>query len=133
MSDNRESSTQRGYGYRWQKARKHYLAKHPLCEMHSSKGQYVYATVVDHIRPHRGDMALFWDSSNWQALCKACHDRIKQAYEKSGRLSGCNKSGVPIDPSHHWHTGKGEGGGGETLTLIAPRPDALLRVQRREF
>ena len=32
------------------------------------------ATVVDHIVPHRGDPQLFWDESNWQPLCKACHD-----------------------------------------------------------
>jgi 5-methylcytosine-specific restriction protein A len=25
--------------------------------------------VVDHIRPHMGDPALFWDEGNWQALC----------------------------------------------------------------
>lgn len=25
--------------------------------------------------PHRGDQKLFWDESNWQALCKPCHDR----------------------------------------------------------
>ena len=31
-------------------------------------------TVVDHIVPHRGDQQLFWNQSNWQALCKPCHD-----------------------------------------------------------
>lgn len=38
-------------------------------------GRYVRATVVDHIKPHRGDQRLFWDEDNWQALCKECHDR----------------------------------------------------------
>jgi len=33
------------------------------------------ASVVDHIIPHRGVAALFWDQSNWQSLCKRCHDR----------------------------------------------------------
>ena len=33
------------------------------------------ATVVDHIVPHRGDHALFWDEQNWQPLCKSCHDK----------------------------------------------------------
>jgi 5-methylcytosine-specific restriction endonuclease McrA len=33
------------------------------------------AQVVDHITPHRGDPAKFWDAANWQALCKRCHDR----------------------------------------------------------
>lgn len=32
--------------------------------------------VVDHIIPHKGNMALFWDSTNWQAMHKECHDRI---------------------------------------------------------
>lgn len=33
------------------------------------------AEVVDHKIPHGGDMVLFWDRNNWQALAKACHDR----------------------------------------------------------
>lgn len=40
------------------------------------------ATVVDHIIPHKGDQYLFWDRSNWQPLCKLCHDR-KTATEDS--------------------------------------------------
>ncbi|WP_325053203.1 HNH endonuclease [Paenibacillus algicola] len=32
------------------------------------------AKVVDHIKPHKRNMHLFWDRLNWQALCKACHD-----------------------------------------------------------
>jgi len=38
-------------------------------------GKLSPATVVDHILPHRGDEDLFWDESNWQPLCKRCHDR----------------------------------------------------------
>jgi len=29
-------------------------------------------------------MKLFWSRSNWQPLCKPCHDRDKQAIEKGG-------------------------------------------------
>ena len=39
------------------------------------EGRLVKATVVDHVTPHRGDKKLFWDESNWQALCKRCHDK----------------------------------------------------------
>lgn len=42
------------------------------------------AAVVDHVRPHRGDEALFWDVSNLQALCKRCHDGAKQRAEAAG-------------------------------------------------
>lgn len=42
--------------------------------------------VCDHVEPHRGDEARFWDMRNLQTLCKPCHDRHKQAAERrSGR------------------------------------------------
>ena len=47
------------------------------CEEHERQCQgdrLVPATVVDHIKPHRGDAKLFWDETNWQPLCKSCHD-----------------------------------------------------------
>jgi len=37
------------------------------------EGCYTKATDVDHIVPHRGDQRLFWDESNWQALCHRHH------------------------------------------------------------
>jgi 5-methylcytosine-specific restriction protein A len=64
-----------GYGSAWQKARKRFLFSHPLCVECLKEGRYVKATDVDHIIPHRGDQALFWDESNWQALCHRCHSR----------------------------------------------------------
>lgn len=79
----RPNSTQRGYGSRWQKARKGYLQSHPLCVYHLAEGETVAANVVDHIVPHRGDQKLFWKNGNWQALCKTCHDR-KTATEPGG-------------------------------------------------
>ena len=69
------SASSRGYDWRWQKARKAFLLAHPLCEECKKQGRYVAATDVDHIVPHRGDPALFWDQGNWQALCHSCHSR----------------------------------------------------------
>lgn len=62
------------YDRRWRAARKAFLAENPLCVRHKRQGRIVGATVVDHIVPHRGDKELFWNRSNWQALCKTCHD-----------------------------------------------------------
>ncbi|HEX7883151.1 MAG TPA: HNH endonuclease [Afipia sp.] len=39
--------------------------------------------VCDHVKPHRGDEALFWDEANLQTLCKACHDKAKQTEEQA--------------------------------------------------
>lgn len=71
----RKSAEKRGYDSKWRAARKRYLTSNPLCVCCFKNNKMVKAEVVDHIVPHRGDKALFWDESNWQALCKRCHDR----------------------------------------------------------
>lgn len=38
--------------------------------------------VVDHVLPHRGDMAKFWDEANWQPSCRFHHDVVKQQLER---------------------------------------------------
>jgi len=68
---------------RWKAAKNAFLEQHPVCVICDLK----LATVVDHIRPHRGDLALFWDSGNWQSLCVVCHNR-KSAREKRGQANG---------------------------------------------
>ncbi|WP_338036289.1 HNH endonuclease signature motif containing protein [Nitratireductor alexandrii] len=40
------------------------------------------ATVVHHVKPHRGDKRLFWDRSNWMPACQPCHDGPLQAQER---------------------------------------------------
>ena len=69
------SASGRGYGNRWNKARKKYLEAHPLCVECMKNGRYVKATDVDHIIAHRGNQKLFWDMDNWQALCHSCHSK----------------------------------------------------------
>lgn len=102
VTERRGSAASRGYGHKWRQARDGWLRKHPLCAMCQRRGQVTPATVVDHIVPHRGDMALFWDRDNWQSLCKPCHDIDKARLEAGGSLPGCDSSGVPLDPGHHW-------------------------------
>jgi 5-methylcytosine-specific restriction protein A len=86
MDQQRGTAHQRGYGYAWQKASKAFLHEHPLCqceECDEGSKRLRPASVVDHKIPHRGDMQLFWDRSNWQAMAKACHD-AKTAREDGG-------------------------------------------------
>ena len=61
------------------------MAEKPLrpCR-HAGCPELTRATVVDHIRPHRGDWALFVDPANHQSLCKRHHDQ-KTAWEQLGR------------------------------------------------
>lgn len=101
MPEHRGTAAQRGYGYKWQQARAAFLVEQPLCCYCNRIGKVGAATVVDHIIPHRGEHSLFWDRDNWQALCKRCHDSIKQK-EEGGIVVGCDKIGVPISANHHW-------------------------------
>lgn len=80
-----KTSTQRGYGYAWQKARAAYLAKYPLCAMCEAEGRVYPASVVDHKVAHRGDMTIFWDSTGWQSLCKPHHDSHAQKRDNESR------------------------------------------------
>ncbi|EEG10289.1 HNH endonuclease [Pseudogulbenkiania ferrooxidans] len=81
--EKRGSSASRGYDSKWRRARESYLREHPLCVECRQRGFIEAATVVDHITPHKGDQKLFWSRSNWQSLCKPCHDR-KTATEDGG-------------------------------------------------
>lgn len=42
------------------------------------------ATVVDHIRPHKGSLDLFFSPDNIQSLDASCHNRFKQSHERNG-------------------------------------------------
>lgn len=71
----RPSAARRGYGHKWRKAREQYLKQNPMCEELEADGTRCRepATDVDHKIPHRGDLKLFWDRKNWQALCHSHH------------------------------------------------------------
>lgn len=115
--ERRGSASSRGYGAAWRAARDQFLRDHPLCAEHGKRGDSIPAQVVDHIVAPRlaearesGDpermgeaQRLFWSRSNWQPLCKLCHDSDKQRLEKSGRIAGCAPDGRPLDPRHPWN------------------------------
>jgi 5-methylcytosine-specific restriction protein A len=51
------------------------LTAMPWCAECHTRGHITPAVDVDHILPHQGDPALFWDRANLMALCKQCHAR----------------------------------------------------------
>lgn len=69
------------YTPRWRKERAQHLAREPYCRMCARARRQTKATTVDHIKPHRGDVILFWDQSNWQSLCSVHHLSVKQRME----------------------------------------------------
>ena len=93
IDERRGTAASRGYGARWRKAREAFLRQHPLCAECHASGRFAAATVVDHIRPHKGDRRLFWDRSNWQALCRECHDRKTAGEGRWGDEAGVVREG----------------------------------------
>jgi 5-methylcytosine-specific restriction protein A len=70
----RGTAHDRGYTSSWRIRSKAWLEEHLFCEDCLAQGERTRATVVDHKVPHRGNQGLFWDESNWSALCKRHHD-----------------------------------------------------------
>jgi 5-methylcytosine-specific restriction enzyme A len=67
---------------RWQRLRWSVLVRdHFTCRRCFRLEGNTALLVADHIVPHRGDHALFWDDDNLQTLCKPCHDSAKQREE----------------------------------------------------
>jgi len=73
------SARARGYTTAWEGEAKRYLAAHPTCARCPAPSQ-----VVDHVRPHRGNRELFWDRSNWQPLCRSCHNHKTATEDAAG-------------------------------------------------
>lgn len=94
----RETANARGYNSQWQKATATYLKNNPLCKMCKEQGHITQAVVVDHIKPHKGDSKLFWDTkNNWQSLCKLHHDSTKQKIENGKAIKQIGIDGWPIE------------------------------------
>nr|WP_271529341.1 HNH endonuclease [Bradyrhizobium sp. CCBAU 25338] len=83
----RPSAAARGYDGKWQRESKVFLSlpQNRYCACGCGR----VADVVDHKIPHRGNMRLFWDRSNWQPMAASpCHNARKQSHErKEGSLS----------------------------------------------
>lgn len=58
---------------RWQRLRKALFEADPLCALCREEGRVQVWTDLDHTKPHRGDLGLFWDVLNLQGLCARHH------------------------------------------------------------
>jgi 5-methylcytosine-specific restriction protein A len=119
----RATTAERGYGSKWQRARKAFLAQpgNQFCVKCRARGLLNPGTMrmdgapetnprriglrVDHIIPHKGDQRLFWDRDNWQPLCADDHDITKQREEHGWEEQGNDISGRPTYADHPWNRG----------------------------
>jgi len=109
-AERRPSARQRGYTTKWEKESKAFLAlpENRLCACGCGRP----ADMVDHREPHKGDMRLFWDRSNWQPMNRRCNSRKAVLTEgafgnarsdRSYGSPGCKEDGTPRDPGHWWN------------------------------
>lgn len=84
--ERRGSTTERGYGWKWQQLRERILQRDQYrCQACMRNGWLTAATTVDHI-VEKADGGSD-DPSNLQSLCKPCHDEKSKA-ERARRMAG---------------------------------------------
>jgi hypothetical protein len=87
----------------WKRLRAQVLAEEPLCRWCAARGLVVPATDVDHIEDSRDDYTDDNSRENLAPMCHECHS-LKTAASMGKRVAlGCDASGLPVDPNHHWN------------------------------
>jgi 5-methylcytosine-specific restriction protein A len=97
LAERRGTKTERGYNSRWERASKRHRREHPLCVCCKANSRTREAHLVDHIIPHKGDDALFWDPANWQSLCNWCHEHIKKQLEHIFANGKCSSDDLKLN------------------------------------
>lgn len=59
----------------WKRATEEYLQQNQWCIDCAKRNYTGVAEFVVHLEQPKGNQLLFWDMSNWKALCDACHKR----------------------------------------------------------
>ena len=83
----------------WRIRRRNQLRTEPFCVMCLQEGRAEFATIADHIEPHRGDYKKFFFDP-LQSLCKLHHDAAKKRTEFRGYDTQIGVDGWPVDPNH---------------------------------
>lgn len=91
-------------GAAWRKLRALVLAEQPLCPECKERGILEPATEVHHM----DDDPTNNDRGNLVGLCKPCHTRHTLRDMGMNVSYGCDASGWPLDPAHHWNAGNHE-------------------------
>lgn len=81
----------------WRRLRHHQLSQEPLCRFCLITEDVTAASICDHIKPHKGDLELFYDASNLQSLCKHHHDSAKAMIEGGRKVVTYGLDGYPIE------------------------------------
>lgn len=81
-SDEQRPANKRGYDHRWNKARKRYLATHPLCAECLKHGRYCQACGYD------GEIRIVSEDSKYLWECPNCGNRDQRTMNVCRRTCG---------------------------------------------
>ncbi len=79
------STTERGYGWQWQKLRRVILARDPLCVPCLAAGHITASAEVDHIKSKADGGSD--EPDNLRGICTACHRAKTAADNERARLA----------------------------------------------
>lgn len=78
-----------------------FRCQHKGCGVILKRGvSHPHSAVVHHIKPHKGDLDLFFNLDNLQSVCWEHHSGIIQSIENRGFDVTIGPDGWPIDPNH---------------------------------
>ena len=89
----------------WRRLREVALARDMFrcqrCKCFLKRGRsHPQSAVVHHIKAHKGDVDLFFDINNLQAVCWTCHSGVIQSEEARGYSTEIGQDGWPTDSNH---------------------------------
>ena len=78
-----------------------FMCQHKGCKSSLKRGRSGPRSAVGHhLKPHKGDLELFFDLNNLASVCWACHSGDIQSIESRGFDTAIGDDGWPIDPDH---------------------------------
>jgi 5-methylcytosine-specific restriction enzyme A len=105
----------------WRELRRRQLEREPLCRTCARARRSTPATTADHVTPHRGDRALFFNPANLQSLCDI-HHTDKQRIENGGKER--TPIGADAGPSSAHHRLYREGWG---YRRVVPKAGSAIK------
>ena len=72
----------------------------PTLKTHFAPKRGLTEAVVHHKTPHKGNLTLFYDPRNLEAVCWSCHSGAIQSEEALGYDTTIGADGWPVDENY---------------------------------
>ena len=105
------------YDENWAKHSRKFLSMNPKCYACGDESE-----VTDHLRPHKGDKTLFWKPDNMIPLCKTCHNKVTNNFDRRFVV------GSSIDPKLIWLRDQRLKRGLEFRVIVVPVPENMVEL-----